>query len=53
VADLLMVAVVVAFFGICIAYVSLCDKVIGPDPENLSRADAWDRHDVEDEVTSA
>jgi hypothetical protein len=50
VADLLMVAVVVAFFGICIAYVSLCDRVIGPDPEGMGPDGAWDHHDAATEV---
>ena len=31
-ADVLMIVIVVIFFGLCVGYVSLCDRVIGPDP---------------------
>lgn len=30
--DLLFVAIVVAFFAVCVGYVRLCDRIIGPDP---------------------
>ena len=30
-ADVLMFVIVVIFFGLCVGYVSLCDRVIGPD----------------------
>ena len=30
--DLLFVAIVVGFFAVCVAYVRLCDRIIGPDP---------------------
>ena len=30
--DLLMVAVALMFFAVAVAYVALCDRVIGPDP---------------------
>jgi hypothetical protein len=29
--DLVMIATVLGFFGACIGYVALCDRVIGPD----------------------
>jgi hypothetical protein len=32
VTDLLFIAIVVAFFAISVAYVRLCDRIIGPDP---------------------
>jgi hypothetical protein len=32
VSDVLMIAVVCAFFGMATLYVRLCDRVIGPDP---------------------
>jgi hypothetical protein len=32
VADLLFVVITVAFFAICVAYVRVCDRIIGPDP---------------------
>ena len=31
-ADVLFVAIVVVFFAICVAYVSWCDRLVGPDP---------------------
>jgi hypothetical protein len=39
-ADLLVVVTVLAFFGLCVALVWGCDKIIGPD-------DASDLHDVD------
>ena len=32
-ADLLFIAITVAFFAIAVAFVQLCDKIIGPDSE--------------------
>jgi hypothetical protein len=32
VADLLFVVITVAFFVLCIGYVKVCDRIIGPDP---------------------
>ena len=31
-ADLLFVVITIAFFAICVAYVRMCDRIIGPDP---------------------
>lgn len=31
-ADLVMVVVIGVFFALAVAYVRLCDRVIGPDP---------------------
>lgn len=31
-ADVLFVAIVVAFFLLCVGYVRVCDRIIGPDP---------------------
>ena len=36
--DLLVVLVTLAFFAVCAAYVSLCDRVIGPDEAIASTA---------------
>jgi hypothetical protein len=30
--DLLMVVLALALFGVCVGYVSWCDRIIGPDP---------------------
>jgi hypothetical protein len=32
-ADVVLVAMGLAFFGICVGYVALCDRVIGADDE--------------------
>lgn len=34
-ADVLMIAMVLGFFAVCIAYVSWCGRIIGPDDEVL------------------
>ena len=44
--DLLFVVIVVAFFLVCIGYIRLCDRIIGPDPQQVSTA-------VEDDVQEA
>jgi len=38
VADVLMLAMTVAFFMLCVAYVGLCDRIIGEDPLELDEA---------------
>jgi len=39
--DVLMLLSISAFFGLCIAYVAWCDRIIGPDPaESGAPADA-------------
>ncbi len=30
--DFIFVGIAVVFFTICIAYIALCDRIIGPDP---------------------
>jgi len=32
-ADLLVLILVLGFFGICVAFVSGCDRIIGPDDD--------------------
>jgi hypothetical protein len=34
--DLLMLLLTAAFFGVCLAYVWWCDRIIGPDPTDLT-----------------
>jgi hypothetical protein len=31
--DLVVLAIIAAFFVLCAAYVRWCDRIIGPDPE--------------------
>ena len=35
-ADLVFLGLTAAFFALCVGYVSLCDRILGPDPEVLS-----------------
>ncbi len=42
--DLVFIVIVVAFFALCVAYVRVCDRIIGPDapgraPSGVPRAD--------------
>jgi hypothetical protein len=32
-ADLVFLGLTAAFFAVCVAYVSLCDRILGPDGE--------------------
>jgi hypothetical protein len=34
--DFMMLLLTAAFFALCIAYVWWCDRIIGPDPLDLS-----------------
>ena len=31
-ADLVFILITVAFFALCVGYVRVCDRIIGPDP---------------------
>jgi len=46
-ADIILIAVTIAFFAICALYVQWCDRIIGPDefgskPESADSADDAD-----------
>jgi hypothetical protein len=30
-ADVMFIAILVAFFGVCVGFVRICDRVIGPE----------------------
>ena len=36
-ADLIFVAVICAFFALCVLYVRWCDRIIGPDDVSPTR----------------
>ena len=38
-ADLIFVVITAAFFALSVAYVKLCDRIIGPDPVTDSGGD--------------
>jgi len=40
--DVVVLAVITAFFALCVAYVWWCDRIIGPDP------DVVDDHSVDE-----
>ena len=37
--DVIVLAVGAAFFALCVAYVRWCDRIIGPDPDDLDEAE--------------
>ena len=39
-ADVLFIVIVVAFFALCVGYVRVCDRIIGPDAPEVSTAEA-------------
>ncbi len=45
--DLLFVAITIGFFLLCVAYVGVCDRIIGPDPDDLDEVDPADIEPVE------
>ena len=47
-ADLLFVLITIAFFVVCVGYVRVCDRIIGPDP-SIETGDA-DSAGVREEV---
>jgi hypothetical protein len=51
VTDLLFIVVAVAFFALCVGYVRLCDRIIGPDPATREPTDVDAAAQLED-VTS-
>lgn len=44
--DIVFVLVVLTFFALATAYVSLCDRLIGPDPE-LEPSDGAQPHETD------
>lgn len=47
--DLLMIAVTGVFFAVCVGYVAMCDRVVGPDGE----VDDIDEHNVSSSLERA
>ncbi len=39
-ADVIFVAIFLAFTALCIAYIAWCDRIIGPDEPDTAIADA-------------
>ena len=38
-ADLVFVSIIVAFFALCVLYLTWCDRIIGPDEFHAERDD--------------
>ena len=38
--DVIVLAIIAAFFALCVAYVWLCDRIIGPDVDSVVDAEA-------------
>ena len=49
-ADLVVVAGVIAFFALCALYVVACDRIIGPDPAPGSLSGSGDEQELVAEV---
>jgi len=41
-ADLIFVAVILAFFGLAVLLVQACDRIIGPDPVPVDAVETFD-----------
>jgi hypothetical protein len=48
-ADIVFVLIALAFFALAAGYVSLCDRIIGPDPELESPEPAASPIDLDDD----
>jgi hypothetical protein len=46
--DVLVVVALIAFFAICVGFVAVCGRIIGPDPEGVRLSTGPD--DVDDDV---
>jgi hypothetical protein len=51
-ADLLFVVITIAFFILCVGYVQLCDRIIGPDPRQPAETPVEGRPDEERELVA-
>jgi len=45
--DLLFVVITIVFFVVCVGYVRVCDRIIGPDPRLPGDSDPQDVADRE------
>lgn len=41
--DLVLIAVVTGFFALCALYVNLCDRIIGPDSDEIGAGEGGAR----------
>jgi hypothetical protein len=45
-ADVLFLVITVAFFLLCVGYVQVCDRIIGPDPRHDESVAEPEREEV-------
>lgn len=45
-ADVLFVVITIAFFVLCVGYVWMCDRIIGPDPSMPEATAEAEREEV-------
>jgi hypothetical protein len=50
-ADVMFIVILIAFFGACVGFVRICDRVIGTD-DVLSTAGVDDAEDTKDELAA-
>ena len=46
-ADVVFVVIILAFFALCVGYVKVCDRIIGPDPSGGEAAQAASADELE------
>jgi len=46
-ADVIYIVLTLAFFGLCVAYVFMCDRIIGPDEAVTVTTDATQEREQE------
>jgi hypothetical protein len=51
VTDLVFILIAIAFFALCVGYVRLCDRIIGPDPATREPSDVDAGAQFEDVAT--
>ena len=51
-ADIIFIAITIAFFVLCVLYVHWCDRIIGPDELESTTPSTGDRDAVFEEVAA-
>ena len=51
--DVISVLFVLAFFGLCVVYANLCDRILGPDEQEAAGAGEASPPDASDEAVAA
>ena len=51
--DIISVLFVLVFFGLCVGYANLCDRILGPDEQATADAIAAATPDPDDQAVAA